>query len=127
MRHAEVVSADRRAEFEARGWLILRGVVPAPSLRRLNRLFDHEMAASAAEAGAGGVSLRPEACRARAVMLQHLHDGVAEIAGQILGARSVRLLQDALLMKRPSADGSIALHQDYTYMGFLDQPAVVSV
>jgi ectoine hydroxylase-related dioxygenase (phytanoyl-CoA dioxygenase family) len=129
MPHTWTGSDDRRAEFAARGWLILRGVVSDQDLGKLNRIFDEVMAASAAAPGASGsaVSLRPNAGRAHAAMLRHLHEGVAEIAGQILGAPSVRLLQDALLMKRPSANGSIALHQDYTYTGFLDPPAIVSV
>jgi hypothetical protein len=120
---------DRRAEFEARGWLVLRGVVSGLDLAKLNRIFDEVMAPSADPPGASrsGVLLRPNGCRAHAAMLQHLHDGVAEIAGQILGAPSVRLLQDALLLKLPSTEGSIALHQDYTYTGFLDPPSIVSV
>jgi hypothetical protein len=120
---------DRRAEFEARGWLILRNVVSDRDLGALNRIFDEVMAASVAapHAGGSGISLRPNACRAHAAMLRHLHAGVGEIAGQLLGAPSVRLLQDALLLKRPSTNGSIALHQDYTYTGFLDPPAIVSV
>ena len=52
---------------------------------------------------------------------------MAEIACHLLGAPSVRLLQDALLLKHPSAEGSIALHQDYTYTGFLDPPSIASV
>jgi ectoine hydroxylase-related dioxygenase (phytanoyl-CoA dioxygenase family) len=122
MRHMWSGPDDRRAEFEARGWLILRGVVSGRDLRTLNRIFDAAMAASS-----DGIALRPNAGRAHAAMLRHLHDGVAEIAGQILNAPSIRLLQDALLMKPPSANGSIALHQDYTYTGFVDPPAIVSV
>lgn len=123
------LAEDRRAEFEARGWLVLRGVVSDPDLATLNRIFDEVMAPSTAPSGAGrsGVSLRPNACRGHGAMLRHLHGGVAEIAGHILGAPSVRLLQDALLLKHPSAEGSIALHQDYTYTGFLDPPSMLSV
>src|SRR5262249_13194040 len=107
---------------------ILRGVVSGRDLGMLNRTFDEVMAASAGASVAGdGVSLRPNVGQAHALLLRHLHDGVAEIAGQILGAPSIRLLQDALLLKRRSADGSTALHQDYPYTGFVDPPAIVSV
>jgi len=122
MRHAWAASADRRAEFEARGWLILRGVVSGRDLAMLNRIFDAAIVVSS-----DGIALRPNAGRAHAAMLRHLHDGVAAIAGRILGAPSIRLVQDTLLMKRPSANGSIALHQDFTYTGFVDRPAIVSV
>ncbi len=120
---------DRRAEFEARGWLVLRGVVSDPHLAELNDLFDELMVPTPEPHGArhNGVSLLPNACRAHGAMLRHLRDGVAEIASHLLGTPSIRLLQDALLLKRPSAAGSIALHQDYTYTGYLDPPSIVSV
>lgn len=120
---------DRRAEFEARGWLVLRGVVSAPHLAELNRIFDEVMAPYLVPGGdSSGVRLHPNACQAHRVMLRHLYHGVAEIACHLLGAPSIRLLQDALLLKHPAvAGGSIALHQDYTYTGFLDPPSIVSV
>jgi len=119
---------DRRAEFEARGWLVLRGVVSAQDLAEVNGIFDELMAPTAPPPAAGpGASFRPNACRAHAAMLRHLHDGVAEFACHLLGGSSIHLLQDALLLKRPSAKGSIALHQDYTYTGFLDPASMVSV
>jgi ectoine hydroxylase-related dioxygenase (phytanoyl-CoA dioxygenase family) len=130
VRSASAGLADCRAEFEARGWLVLRGVVSDQDLTELNGLFDELMAPAPAPSGAAdksGVSLRPNACRAHRAMLRHLHDGVARIACQVLDAPSIRLLQDALLLKQPSAEGSIALHQDYTYTGFLDPPSILSV
>jgi ectoine hydroxylase-related dioxygenase (phytanoyl-CoA dioxygenase family) len=45
----------------------------------------------------------------------------------LIGAPSIRLLQDVLLLKLPSGDGSVEPHQDYTYTGFLDPAAIVSV
>ena len=80
------------------------------------------LAATRAASGSGPTPARPTAR-----WLRHLHDGVAEIACHLLGAPSIRLLQDALLLKHPSARGSIALHQDYSYTGFLDPPSIVSV
>jgi hypothetical protein len=114
---------DGRAEFDARGWVVLRGVAGDRDLAELNRIFDELMA----DAVPGGVTLRPDACRSHGAMLRHLHDGVGEIACHFLGAPSIRLLQDGLLLKQPGAKGSIALHQDYTYTGFLDPPSIVSV
>jgi ectoine hydroxylase-related dioxygenase (phytanoyl-CoA dioxygenase family) len=39
----------------------------------------------------------------------------------------VQLLQDALLLKPPARAGSIALHQDYSYTGYLDRPSGLAV
>jgi len=123
-------SSARRADFEAHGWLVLRGVVSDRDLAELNRVFDALMTPSAARPGddRSGMVHRPNACRNSRVMLRHLHDGVAALACDLLGARSVQLLQDALLLKQPSALGSsIALHQDYSYTGYLDSPSSLSV
>ena len=117
---------DGRAEFDARGWLILRDVVSDHDLAEMNRVFDELMAPSAS-ARSSGVTLLPNACRGHGALLGHLHDGVAATAADLLGASSVRLLQDALLLKPPSAGSAIALHQDYTYTGFLDPPDMLAV
>lgn len=121
-------SSDRRADFQAHGWLVLRGVVSDCDLAEMNRVFDRLMAPFAVPGeGRSGVVQHPNACRTNDVMLRHLHDGVAAIACDLLGARSVQLLQDTLLLKHPSAAGSIALHQDYSYTGYLDSPSSLSV
>ena len=118
-------AAGRRAEFEARGWLVLRGVVSPPDLAAVNRVFDELMAPGGSAVSA--TTLKPGACRNHDALLRHLQDGVAEIACDLLGAPSIQLLQDGLLLKRPSVGGAIALHQDYTHTGFLDPSAIVSV
>ena len=115
---------ERRAAFQARGWIFLRGVVPEPDLVAMNRVFDRLIGPWDAS---GGVVQRPHASQADAAMLRHLHEGVAAIACDLLGARSVQLLQDALLLKPPSPAGTIALHQDYSYTGYLDRPSGVAV
>src|SRR5688572_30225809 len=119
---------DLRAAFETRGWAVLRSVVSGRDLAELNGIFDELIAPAAAAASArSGVVLLSEACRRHEAMLRHLYNGVAETVSHVLQAPSVRLLQDGLLLKHPSMPGSIALHQDYTYTGFLDPPAIVSV
>jgi ectoine hydroxylase-related dioxygenase (phytanoyl-CoA dioxygenase family) len=116
---------ELRAAFEARGWIVLRGVVPAPDLIELNRAFDGLIGPVD---GGRGVVQRPRASDADPAILRHLHAGAAAIAGALLGARSVQLLQDALLLKPPARGaGSIALHQDYSYTGYLDPPSGLAV
>jgi hypothetical protein len=110
---------ELRAAFEARGWIVLRGVVPDRDLAELNAIFDRLLEPSD---GDRAVIQRPRASDADATILRHLHDGVASLACELLGARSVQLLQDTLLLKPPGrAEGSIALHQDYSYTGYLDR------
>ena len=121
--------SERRAAFEAHGWLVLRGVVSDPDLTELNRIFDEVMTPAGTPPGEAGhgVVQRPNACRANGALLRHLYDGVAAIACDLLGAGSIRLLQDTLLLKYPSRAGSIALHQDYSYTGYLDPPSSLAV
>lgn len=115
---------ERRAAFAARGWIVLRGVVPERDLVAMNRAFDSLIGPSDAS---GGVVQRPHASHADATFLRHLHGGVAAIACELLGARSVQLLQDALLLKPAARAGSVALHQDYSYTGYLDWPSGLAV
>jgi hypothetical protein len=116
---------DLRAAFEARGWIVLRRVVPARDLVALNRTFDDLIGPFD---GGRGVVQRPRASDAAPEILRHLHAGLSAIAGGLIGARSVQLLQDALLLKPPGrASGSIALHQDYSYTGYLDPPSGVAI
>lgn len=116
---------ELRAAFEARGWIVLRGVVPARGLVELSRTFDGLIGPF--DSGRGVVQ-RPRASDADPAILRHLHAGLAAIAGDLIGARSVQLLQDALLLKPPGrAAGSIALHQDYSYTGYLEPPSGLAI
>ena len=112
------------AAFAARGWLVLRGVVGPSDLAALNRVFDDLMAPL--DLGAAVIQ-RPRPGQAEPSLLRHLADGLAALACDLLGASSVQLLQDALLLKPAGRAGSIALHQDYSYTGYLDRPAGVAV
>ncbi len=121
-------SDEENATFDTRGWVVLRGVVPVERLTALNAAFDRLMAPCAGQSGdRNGVLLVPGACREDDALLRHLYDGVAQVAGRVLRARRVRLLQETLLLKPPERGGTVALHQDYTYTGYLDPPAIVSI
>jgi ectoine hydroxylase-related dioxygenase (phytanoyl-CoA dioxygenase family) len=126
MRDTGTASArDRRAAFQARGWMVLRGIVSGGDLVALNRAFDALI--GPCDEGQGVVQ-RPHAGHADRTFLRHLHGGVAAIACELLAVPSVQLLQDALLFKSPARrTGSIALHQDYSYTGYLDRPSGVAV
>jgi len=119
---------EQHASFEKRGWLVLRAVVPASRIPALNAEFDRLMKPVSELPDDGqGVLLLPGACSEHDDLLQHLHDGVAQVVARLLRARRVRLLQEALLLKPSQSNGIVALHQDYTYTGFLNPPAMVSI
>jgi len=119
---------EQHASFDRRGWLVLRDVVPASRIPGLNAEFDRLMAPVSELSDSGqGVLLLPGACSEHDALLQHLYDGVAQAVARLLGARRVRLLQESLLLKPSQSNGIVALHQDYTYTGFLNPPAMVSI
>jgi hypothetical protein len=123
-----IPSEQQRESFGQRGWLVLRNVVPPERLADVTLAFDRLMSSflSSGSAGPGLVQL-PAVCRTDDVLLRHLREGLAEFACHLIGARAMRLLQDTLLLKAPSTDGAVGLHQDYTYTGYLDSPATVSI
>jgi ectoine hydroxylase-related dioxygenase (phytanoyl-CoA dioxygenase family) len=51
---------------------------------------------------------------------------IGRLAARALDARRVQLLQDSVLIKPPGG-GPVEWHQDYSYLGYLDRPAVVTV
>jgi ectoine hydroxylase-related dioxygenase (phytanoyl-CoA dioxygenase family) len=122
-------SDEQAASFDAHGWLVLRSVVPAERLAALNAAFDRLVTPCAERSGDGGngVLLLPGVCSQDDVLLGHLYDGVAQVASRLLHARRLRLLQETLLLKPAESNGTVALHQDYAYTGYLDPPAAVSV
>jgi ectoine hydroxylase-related dioxygenase (phytanoyl-CoA dioxygenase family) len=66
--------------------------------------------------------------RASPALARHAADGaLAALAGAALGAARVQLLQDTALVKPLAHPGAVAWHQDFTYLGYLDRPAVVTL
>jgi len=120
-----LASDDQHAWFDAHGWLVLRDVVPPNIIPELNHAFDHLF--ESAHGQSGSVRQLAGMCRTNDLLLRHLYDGLAATVRYLLGAPGLQLLQDSLLLKPPAANGTVALHQDYTYTGFLDPPAIVSV
>jgi hypothetical protein len=124
--------AARRSFFAEHGWLVIRGGVDAARLTAARRVYDELMAPylRAPEAPAGGAPLWQLAGteRARPVVIDLLRrSGAAELAAELLGGDDVRLLQDTFLLKRRGGGGRIALHQDYSYTGYLESPRTLGV
>jgi ectoine hydroxylase-related dioxygenase (phytanoyl-CoA dioxygenase family) len=99
--------------------------VPRQRLDDLNQAFDNLFRTLRGHPAA--VHQLAGVCRNDELLLRHLYEGLAASVRHLLDAPGLQLLQDSLLLKPPAANGTVALHQDYTYTGFLDPPAVVSV
>ena len=123
-------AAARRSFFAEHGWLVIRGGVDAARLTAARRVYDGLMAPYLRVHATPTRSLwqLAGAERARPVVIDLLRrSGAAEIAAQLLGGDGVRLLQDTFLLKRRGGGGRIALHQDYSYTGYLQSPRTLGV
>lgn len=113
--------------FQAHGWLIVRGVVPLVEIAELEAAMDAVLLPAAYPAWGAQVVEAAGISNASALIARHAHDPrVARISAMLLGAARVRLLQDTALIKPASSPASIAWHQDYSYLAYLDQPRVVT-
>lgn len=121
------LDADR-AFFDEHGWVVLRGVVPPAELERLRAATLELMPDARVPAASDGVPMlvRP-ALRHVDVQAWLAAEAPFRLAARLLGARGVRLLQDALLVKPTGADATLAWHRDATYFGYLEPLDVVSV
>jgi ectoine hydroxylase-related dioxygenase (phytanoyl-CoA dioxygenase family) len=115
------------AFFAAHGWMVVRGAVPEERVRALAAAVDEVIAPSRYGQAGGRVLEVTGASRTQPAIAAHVRDpAIARQVAQALGCRRVQLLQDTVLVKPPDA-GRVEWHQDHTYTGFLDPPAVVSV
>lgn len=113
--------------FQTHGWLIVRGVVPLAEIAELEAAIDGAIPPMAYPAWGGQVIEAAGISTAVVSIARHAHDPrVARIAAGLLGAVHVRLLQDTALIKPASSPATIAWHQDYSYLAYLDQPRVVT-
>jgi len=116
-------------DFGRRGWLVARGVVPPGELPGLLRIFDRLIPEVAYPPRRDGVLREVTGAARRLPALATIaHDRrFAALAAEALGCTTLQLLQDSLLYKPAREGGAVAWHQDYTYVGFLTPPRVVSL
>ncbi len=113
--------------FQSHGWLIVRGVVPLSEIADLEAALDAAIPPHAYAAWGTHLIEAAGISNASAAIARRAHDPrVARIAAMLLGAKRVRLLQDTALIKPASHPATIAWHQDYSYLAYLDQPRVVT-
>src|SRR5689334_5162786 len=117
-----------REDFAEHGWLVVRGAVPTARVAELERALDAVIPAASYGAWGGRVVEVAGASRASRALAEHAADaGLAAIAGDALGAERLQLLQDTAIVKPPEHPGAVAWHQDFTYLGYLDRPGVVTL
>jgi phytanoyl-CoA hydroxylase len=130
-----VGDAATQAHFETHGWCVFRNAVDPETLAAIQQGFDAAwrdatggQGVSAALADATGTAqIVGLWARYEAVRRYLFEGGLGQRVASLLGVRAVRLLQDAFLIKPPGARGTLAWHQDYRYVGYLERPVAASV
>ena len=116
------------SSFERDGSVIVRGAIRPAEVAAMRAVFAAALSASTPPRRAGVVWEIAGAAAAHAPLAAIARDQrFGRLAAAALGVSRVQLLQDSLLYKPPRTGGSVAWHQDYTYVGFLTPPQVVSV
>jgi phytanoyl-CoA hydroxylase len=125
--------SDLRRFFDRHGWLVLREVVSAERLTRITETIDYLLEArgdwGSAPSDNHGTSIWqvPGMCRQNDVLLAHVRHDLGALVTDLLRADRIQLLQDTLIVKPPRVGASVELHQDFTYIGFLEPPNAISV
>lgn len=119
--------ADRRF-FEDHGWLIVRAAVAAERVAALEAALDALIPEASYAAWGGRVVEVAGVSHGSPELARHARDPeLARLAAGALGARRVQLLQDTALVKPVAAPARVEWHQDYSYLAYLDRPAVATV
>ncbi len=116
-----------RDHFAEHGWLVVRAAVTATRVAELEHALDAVIPELSYPSWGDRVVEVASIARASDQLTRHAHDGaIAAIAGDALGASRIQLLQDTAMVKPAAHAGCVAWHQDYTYLGYLDRPAVIT-
>jgi ectoine hydroxylase-related dioxygenase (phytanoyl-CoA dioxygenase family) len=124
---------DPRRFFDTHGWLVLRGAVAGAALIRITETIDGLVQARGASETARvdnhGKSIWqiPGLCRQNDALLTDIVRGLGELASDLMRADRIQLLQDTLIVKPPRIGASVELHQDYTYIGFMEPANAISL
>jgi hypothetical protein len=116
-----------RAFFAEHGWVILRGVVSRARAAELADALDAVVPPASYPAWGDAIVEVVGISRASPALAALVRDrALAGIAGALLAADRVQLLQDTALVKPAGGNATLAWHQDASYLTYLDPPAVVT-
>jgi hypothetical protein len=114
-----------RAFFDEHGWLVVRKAVPPYPLARLQVAFEDLLPPQPESEPTVfqvlDVSRYDDAC------LYWMHACAGPLVAEVLGCQGVRLLQDTLALKPARTGGTVAWHQDYSYMAYLEGARAAAV
>ena len=117
-----------RAHLAEHGWLVVRGAVAPARVAELERALDAVLPEASYPGWGDRVVEIAGISRASPALAAHAADAaLAEIAGRAIGAARIQLLQDTVFIKRSANPAAVAWHQDFTYLGYLDRPGVVTL
>jgi ectoine hydroxylase-related dioxygenase (phytanoyl-CoA dioxygenase family) len=116
------------AHFAEHGWLVVRGAIDATRVAELERALDAVIPEASYPAWADRVVEVAGIARAAPAIAALASDAaLAELAGRALGAARIQLLQDTVFIKPPARPATVEWQQDFTYLGYLDRPGVVTL
>jgi phytanoyl-CoA hydroxylase len=120
---------EQRQHFQRRGWLVVRGALSPVRVEELSRALDAVVPPAYYARGLEGRVLElPGISRASATLRSHACDpAIGRLAADALAVARVRLLQDSVLIKAARDAARVEWHQDFTYLGFLEPPRIVTV
>ena len=128
MRNETVHCTQRRREFEAQGWLVVRGLYSAARIAELTAALDAVVPEQAYAQGFEGQVVEVPSISLGSALLREaaLDRLLGALAAELLGARRVRLLQDTAFIKPAAVGGPVQWHQDLSYFSFLERPAALT-
>ncbi|HUQ01728.1 MAG TPA: phytanoyl-CoA dioxygenase family protein [Kofleriaceae bacterium] len=117
-----------REHFEEHGWLVVRGAIAPARVAELERALDAVIPEDSYPAwGDRVVEVAGISRAAPAIADLAIDAALGELAGRALGAARIQLLQDTVFIKPAARPATVAWHQDFTYLGYLDRPGVVTL
>lgn len=115
------------AFYADHGWLVVRGVLAPERAAALADAIDAVVPATSYVAWGDNMVEIAGISRASAILAEAVHDpALAALAGAVLAAERVQLLQDTALVKPARGNARLAWHQDHSYLTYLDRPGVVT-
>jgi ectoine hydroxylase-related dioxygenase (phytanoyl-CoA dioxygenase family) len=122
-----MITDEQRGFFAEHGWVIVRGVVSPERAAALEAALDQVVMPASYVAWGERIVEVAGISHASPELAAAIRDpAIAGIAGALLDAGRVQLLQDTALVKPARGDATLAWHQDFSYLTYLDRPGVVT-
>lgn len=122
-----MLSDADRAFFAEHGWVVVRGAVAPARIAELEAALDAAVPPTMYPHWGDRFVEIAGISWASPTLTAGVHDpALAALAGALLDAERIQLLQDTALIKPAHGTAALAWHQDFSYLTYLDRPAVVT-